>query len=183
MVREDDNMPRNLIDISKELPITFEKVKKYIRCTHLWKKMSPIPENDITFEFLDENRVHQELKYTFTIGLTGLIKHTAHIVQDVLFEERGETYVLTVEKSNEVDKSEVHIQVEDLGEKINVKVSLIQLYFKRGILELVGRQIVINRFRAELVKLLKKTAKMLREGALDAVFAKCDEEMEKQQSV
>jgi len=106
-----------------------------------------------------------------------------HIVQDVLFEEREDTYVLTVEKSNEVDKSEVHIQVEDLGEKINVKVSLIQLYFKRGILELVGRQIVINRFRAELVKLLKKTAKMLRDGSLDAVFAKCDEEIEKQQTV
>ena len=172
-------MVRNLIDVSKILPITFEKVKKYIRCTTLWKKMSPIPEKDMKFEFVDENRVHQEVTYTFTIGLTGLIKHTAHIVQDVLFEEKDDTYILTVEKSNEVDKSEIHINIEDMGDNINVKVALIKLYFKRGILELVGRQIVINRFRAEIVKLLKKTAKMLRDGSLDPIFAKCDEEMAK----
>ncbi len=169
-------MPRNLIDVSKILPISLERVKKYIRCTHLWKKMSPLPEQDMKFEFLEENRIHQEVKYTFTIGLTGLIKHTAHIVQDVLFEEKeGNNYLLTVEKSNEVDKSELLITVEDMGESINVKVSLIKLYFKRGILELVGRQIVINRFRAEIVKLLKKTAAMLRDGSLEPIFTQCDE--------
>lgn len=97
-------------------------------------------------------------------------------MQDVLFEEKeGNNYLLTVEKSNEVDKSELLITIEDMGESINVKVSLLKLYFKRGILELVGRQIVINRFRAEIVKLLKKTATMLRDGSLEPIFAKCDE--------
>ncbi|MHA1651953.1 MAG: hypothetical protein ACTSYB_17335 [Candidatus Helarchaeota archaeon] len=174
-------MPRNLIDVSKILPISLEKAKKYIKCEHLWKKISPIPEHDFKYEIIDENRIHQEIKYTFVIGLTGLIKHTAHIIQDVLFEEKEDnTYVLTVEKSNEVAKSELVIKVEDMDDKINVKVSLIKLYFKRGVLELVGRRIVINRFRAEIVKLLKRTAKMLRNGSLEPIFAKCDEEMEKE---
>ena len=171
-------MPRNLIDLSKILPISLERVKKYIRCTHLWRALSPIPEKDMKFEFIDDNHIHQDINYTFTVGLTGLIKHTAHIVQDVLFEEKdNNTYSLIVEKSNEVAKSELEITLEEMGDKINLKVSLIQLYFKRGILELVGRRIVINRLRGEIRKLLKKTAQKLRDGALEAVFAKCDEEM------
>ncbi len=175
-------MPRNLIDLTKILPISLEKVKQYIRCTELWKAMSPIPEKDMKFEFIDENRVHQDVKYTFTIGLTGLIKHTAHIVQDVIFEEKDDTYILTVDKSTEVAKSELHIKLEDLGDKINVKVSLIQLYFKRGVLELVGRNIVINRFRAEIRKLLKKVAQKLRDGSLEPIFSKCDEERAKREA-
>ena len=175
-------MPRNLFDVSKILPISFEKVEKYIRCKYLIEALSPIP--DIKFEFLNEEktRVHHDTYYTFTIGLTGLIKHTAHLVQDIRFEEvedEEKTYVIIVEKSNEVAKSEVRVKVEDLGDKIDVKVSLIQLYFKQGVLELVGRQIVINRFRAEVVKLLKKTARMLRDGSLETLFAKCDEDLEK----
>ncbi|MHA1265739.1 MAG: hypothetical protein ACTSRS_10955 [Candidatus Helarchaeota archaeon] len=176
-------MPRNLIDLSKVLPISLERVKKYIRCTALWKAISPIPEKNMKFEFIDENTIHQDLNYTFTIGLTGLITHTAHIVQDVRFEEQNNTYILTVLKSNEVAKSELHVTVEDLGgEKTNVKVALIRLYFKRGVLELVGRRIVINRFRAEIRKLLKKLAQKLREGSLEPIFKKCDEELAKQET-
>ena len=174
-------MPRNLIDLSKILPISLERVKKYIRCTHLWRALSPIPEKDMKFEFIDDNHIHQDINYTFTVGLTGLIKHTAHIVQDVLFEEKDNTYSLIVEKSNEVAKSEMEITLEEMGDKINLKVSLIQLYFKRGILELVGRRIVINRLRGEIRKLLKKTAQKLRDGSLEAVFAKCDEELAKEE--
>lgn len=141
--------------------------------------MSPIPEKDMKFEFIDENTVHQDVKYTFTVGLTGLIKHTAHIIQDVHFEEIEEnSYSLTVEKSNEVAKSDLRITLEDLGDKINVKVALLQLYFKNGVLELVGRRIVINRFRGEIRKLLKKVAHKLRDGSLEPIFAKCDEELE-----
>ncbi|MFX1293254.1 MAG: hypothetical protein ACFFD2_00150 [Promethearchaeota archaeon] len=174
-------MPRNLIDVSKILPISLEKLKKYIRCTYLWNVISPIPQDDVKFEFINENQIHLDLKYTFTVGLTGLIKHTAHIVQDVLFEERDDnTVILTVKNSNEVDKSESIISVEDMGDEVNIKVSLIKLYFKRGILELVGRRIVINRFRAEIVKFLKNTAKKLRDGSLEPVFAKCDEERKNQ---
>ena len=175
-------MPRNLIDLSKILPISLERVKKYIRCTALWKAMSPIPEKDMKFEFIDENRVHQDVKYTFTIGLTGLIKHTAHVIQELRFEEKDNVYTITVEKSNEVAKSELQIELEDMGDKINVKVALVQLYFKNGVLELVGRRIVINRFRAEIRKLLKKVAQKLRDGSLEPVFAKCDEELAKSES-
>ncbi|NVM52252.1 MAG: hypothetical protein HWN66_01025 [Candidatus Helarchaeota archaeon] len=178
-------MPRNLFDVSKILPITFEKVEKYITCKYLIEALSPIP--DIKFEFLNEEktRVHHDTYYTFTIGLTGLIKHTAHLVQDIRFEEledEEKTYKIIVEKSNEVEKSEVRVKVEDMGDKINVKVSLIQLYFKSGVLELVGRRIVINRFRAEVVKVLKKTAKKLRDGSLEPIFQKCDEEFAKEGS-
>ncbi|NVM52253.1 MAG: hypothetical protein HWN66_01030 [Candidatus Helarchaeota archaeon] len=172
-------MVRNLIDLSKVLPISREKIKKYIRCTHLWKAISPIPEKDMKFEFINDNLIHQDVNYTFTIGLTGLIKHTAHIVQDVQFEEQGDEYILTVVKSTEVAKSEVRVKIEDMGDKINIKVSLIQLYFKRGVLELVGRRIVINRFRGEIRKLLKKAARKLRDGSLDPILKKCDEELEK----
>ena len=59
--------------------------------------------------------------------------------------------------------------------KINVKVALVKLYFKNGVLELVGRRIVINRFRAEIRKLLKKVARKLRDGSLEPVFKQCDE--------
>ncbi|NVM31520.1 MAG: hypothetical protein HWN65_21970 [Candidatus Helarchaeota archaeon] len=173
-------MPRNLIDLSKILPISLERVKKYIKCTHLWKAMSPIPEKDMKFEFIDENTVHQDVKYTFTIGLTGLIKHTAHIVQEVKFEEiEDNNYSLTIEKSNEVAKSDLRITLEDMDDKVNVKVALVQLYFKSGVLELVGKRVVVNRFRAEIRKLLKRVAQKLRDGSLEPVFAKCDEELEK----
>ena len=132
------------------------------------------------FEFINDNLIHQDVNYTFTIGLTGLIKHTAHIEQDVRFEEQGDEYILTVVKSTEVAKSEVRVKIEDMGgDKINIKVSLIQLYFKRGVLELVGRRIVINRFRGEIRKLLKKAARKLRDGSLDPILKKCDEELEK----
>ncbi|MHA1131840.1 MAG: hypothetical protein ACTSQI_04945 [Candidatus Helarchaeota archaeon] len=180
-------MPRNLIDLSKILPISLERAKKYIRCKHLWRAISPIPEKDMKIDIEEisdtKAKIHQEIKYTFTIGLTGLIKHTAHIVQDTLLEEVDEnTYMMTVEKSNEVAKSEVLVKIEDLDDKINVKLALLKLYLKSGILELVGRQLVINRFRGELRKLLKKTATMLRNGSLDVALAKCDEELAKEQS-
>ncbi len=180
-------MPRNLIDLEKILPISLEGAKKYIRCKHLWRAISPIPEKDMKFEIEElsdtKSRISQEIKYTFTIGLTGLIKHTAHIAQEVLLEEvEPNHFTLIVEKSNEVAKSEVHVFIEDMGEKINVKVELHQLYLKSGVLELVGRQLVINRFRGELRKLLKKTADKLRDGSLKPMFAKCDEEFAKEHS-
>lgn len=180
-------MPRNLIDLSKILPISLEKAKKYIRCKHLWRAMSPIPEKDLKIDVEEisdtKARIHQEIKYTFTIGLTGLIKHTAHIVQDAMLEEIAEnTYMINVEKSNEVAKSEVKVEIEDMGDKINVKVALIKLYLKSGVLELVGRQLVINRFRGELRKLLKNTAKKLRDGSIESAFIQCDEEFAKENS-
>lgn len=176
-------MPRNLIELSKVLPIARDRVKNYIRCTALWKAISPIPEEDMKFEFIDDNTIHQDLKYTFVIGLTGLIKHTAHIVQDVKFEEQNNTYILTVVKSNEVAKSELHVTLEDIGgDKVNLRVDLVQLYLQSGVLELVGRQIVINRFRAEIRKLLKKVADKLRSGSLEPIFAKCDEELAKREA-
>ncbi len=181
-------MPRNLIDLSKILPISMEEAKKYVRCRLLWNAISPIPEKNIKIEVeeLSETkaRIHQEVHYTFTIGLTGLIKHTAHIVQDALLEEVEDNhFVITVEKSNEVAKSEVHVYIEEEGaDKINLKLSLVVLYFKRGILELVGRHIVINRFRGELRKLLKKLANKLRDGSLKPLMAKCDEEFSKESS-
>jgi hypothetical protein len=180
-------MPRNLIDLSKILPISLEDAKKYIRCKHLWRAMSPIPEKDMKIDVEEisdkQSKIHQEIKYTFTIGLTGLIKHTAHIIQDVLLEEIEENhYLLTVTKSSDVAKSEVHVTIEDMGDKINVKVSLFKLYLKSGVLELVGRRLVINRFRGELRKMLKKTAQKLRDGSLKESFAKCDEEFAKENS-
>lgn len=173
-------MPRSLIELSKVLPVSFEKVKKYIRCSALWEAISPIPK--FKYEFIDDYTIHMDFSYTFIVGLTGLIQHTAHIIQDAHFEEQENTYFISVQKSNEVEKGESHITIDDLGEKIDVKVFVDTLYFKRGILELVGRQIVINRFRGELRKLLDKVAKMLRSGAMDAVFAKCEEELAQKES-
>ena len=181
-------MPRNLIDLSKILPISLEDAKKYVRCRLLWSAISPIPENDIKVEVEEisetKARLHQEVHYTFTIGLTGLIKHTAHIIQDAILEEVEDNhFVITVEKSNEVAKSEVHVYIAEEGEdKINIKLSLVVLYLKNGVLELVGRQIVINRFRGELRKLLKKLATKLRDGSLKPLMAKCDEEFAKESS-
>jgi hypothetical protein len=180
-------MPRNLIDLSKILPISLEKAKRYIRCKHLWRAISPIPEKDmkIDIEELSDTtaRIHQDITYTFTIGLTGLIKHTAHIVQDALLDEVKEnSYMITVEKSNEVAKSEVLVTIEDMDDKINIKVALLKLYLKNGVLELVGRRLVINRFRGELRKLLKKTAAKLRDGSLEAALNECEEELAKEQS-
>ena len=173
-------MPRSLIELSKILPVTLEKVKKYIRCTKLWEAMSPIP--NFKYEFIDENSIHMDFSYTFIIGLTGLVQHTAHIVQDAHFEEKGNTYFIRLEKSNEVAKSESHIVIDDLGDKIDVKVFIDVLYLQSGVLELVGRQIVINRFRGELRKLLDKTAKKLRDGSMEAVFAECDKELAEKQA-
>jgi len=140
----------------------------------------------IEIEELSETkaRIHQEIHYTFTIGLTGLIKHTAHIVQDAILEEVEDNhFVITVEKSNEVAKSEVHVYIEEEGaDKINIKLSLVVLYFRSGVLELVGRHIVINRFRGELRKLLKKLATKLRDGSFKPIMAKCDEEFAKESS-
>ena len=173
-------MPRSLIELSKILPVTLEKVKKYIRCTSLWEAMSPIP--NFKYEFIDENSIHMDFAYTFIVGLTGLIQHTAHLVQDARFEEKGNSYYITIEKSSEVAKGESHVTIEDLGDKIDVKVFVDTLYFKRGVLELVGRQIVINRFRGELRKLLDKTAKKLRDGSMEAVFAECEKELAQKQA-
>jgi hypothetical protein len=181
-------MPRNLIDLSKILPISLEDAKKYVRCRLLWNAISPIPEKDIEVkvEELSETkaRIHQEVHYTFTIGLTGLIRHTAHIVQDAILEEVEENhFVITVEKSNEVAKSEVHIYLAEEGpEEISIKLALVILYLKNGVLELVGRHIVINRFRGELRRLLKKLATKLRNGSLKHLMTKCDEEFAKESS-
>jgi len=173
-------MPRSLIELSKVLPVAFEKVKKYIRCSALWESISPIP--NFKYEFIDDNTIHMDFSYTFIVGLTGLIQHTVHIIQDAHFEENENTYSISVKNSNEVEKGESHITLDDLGDKIDVKVFVDTLYFKRGILELVGRQIVINRFRGELRKLLDKVAKMLRSGSMDAVFARCEEELAQKES-